>query len=321
MALPRVPTNHCDPVICTAALIFPSSVYILCVTLLSIFMFRSKQNSTTTVLPREEIPVTILIPVYEREKYIARALQSALNQTLQDIEIVVVDDRSTDGSSAIIRHFMNQDSRIRLVRHSQNAGTHAARISGVLHARGTYILSLDADDELFPWIAEDAYHFARLHDADLVEFQSLDAANGRIKQFTFLSPPVIQASGDEIMQLFRDQKLNWNLWKRLIRTTVYIKAMNLLPPLFRSKRLIYAEDKLQFGLICLIAKGFFFLKEPGYIYYTDNPENSESGKQQTKDECVRQLRFVERALRYFYMMHRNMTYNIQKDVPGTLVGG
>jgi glycosyltransferase involved in cell wall biosynthesis len=294
-------------------------VYLLSSVVLAVIMFRSGPESSATPVPDQPLPVTIMIPVYQREKYVARALRSALNQTLRDIEIVVVDDRSTDSSSAIIREFMDIDPRIRLVRHSENAGTHAARISGVLHARGLYILSLDADDELFPWIAEDSYHFAKLHHADLVEFQCLDAANGRIKQFSFLSPPMIEANGRNLAQLFSAQKLNWNLWKRLIRTSVYIKAMNLLPPIFRSKRLIYAEDKLQFGLICMIAQGFYFLKEPGYIYYTDNPENSESGIQQTKDECVRQLRFVERALRYFYMMHLNMTYNLQKDLPGGLL--
>jgi hypothetical protein len=194
-------------------------------------------------------------------------------------------------------------------------GTHVTRITGVLHSRGHYLLSLDADDELFPFIAEDALHFALLHQVDIVEFHVMEMVSGRAKLFSYFNPPLIKGDSKELITLFRTQHLNWNIWKRLIRREIYMKAVNILTPKVRSKRIIYAEDKLHFGLVCLVANGFYFLKEPGYIYYKDNPENSESGTQQSKTTCLRQLRYVERALYYFYMTQRNIKYQIWKSDP------
>jgi glycosyltransferase involved in cell wall biosynthesis len=233
---------------------------------------------------------------------------------LDNHEILIIDDKSLDSSVDVVQNMMAADSRIRMVRHTENRGTHASRISGVLHAQGTFILSLDADDEIYPWIAEDALHCALLHKVDMVEFHVLKVGGGRVKQFNFLNPPMVHAAGAEIATSFGNQQLNWNIWKRLVKREVYIKALNILTPSFRGKRLIYAEDKLHVGLICLIANGLFFLKEPGYIYYTDIPGNSASGTQQTKEECLRQLRFVERALKYFYQA-ANRSYTPWNLIP------
>jgi glycosyltransferase involved in cell wall biosynthesis len=280
-----------------------------------LFFFPDNVRVSSSLLPHIPLPVSIIIPSYQRERYLKRAIHSALNQTLKDIEVVVIDDRSTDSSIAIVEEVMATDRRLRLVKHSANCGTHAARITGVLQSTGEFILSLDPDDEIFPYIAEDAVHFALLHGVDIVEFHVMEMMNGHAKQFSFLNPPQISGDGTILSKWFSEQQLNWNIWKRLIRRTVYMKALNILTPRIRSKRLIYAEDKLHIGLIFLVANGFVFLKEPGYVYYRDNPENSESGAQQTKKECLRQLRYVERALKYFYRQTGNLTYQIWQDNP------
>jgi hypothetical protein len=90
--------------------------------------------------------------------------------------------------------------------------------------------------------------------------------------------------------------------------------VNILTPRVQHKRLIYGEDKLQFGLICMIANGFYFLKEPGYVYHNTNPEDTASGIQQTAEECLRQLRYVERALKYLYMTRRNISYRMPPGI-------
>jgi glycosyltransferase involved in cell wall biosynthesis len=270
-------------------------------------------------LPRIPLPVTIIIPSYQRERYLPRAISSALNQSLKDIEVLVVDDKSTDSSVAIVESIIARDSRVRLVQHSSNSGTHAARMTGVMSARGEYIMSLDPDDELFPFIAEDALRYALLHDMDVVEFHVMELVSGRAKQFSFMNPPFLKAKSSEVIDLFSRQKLNWNLWKRLIRRRIYVNALNLLTPRIRAKRIIYAEDKLHIGLVFLLANGCYFLQEPGYIYYRDNPENSESGSQQTRKECLRQLRYVERAIKFFYKAHGNLTYEIGHLFPKALL--
>jgi glycosyltransferase involved in cell wall biosynthesis len=271
-----------------------------------------------TPLPRLPLPVSIVIPVFNRERYLERAIRSAMAQSLDPIEIVIIDDCSTDNSSAIIHELKADDPRLRLYRHNENAGTHAARTTGVRKARGAYILSLDPDDRLLPFIAEDAVHQALLHSADIVEFQVLEVLNGSVHLFSFLSPPLQTCDGLTLADLFANHHLNWNLWKRLIRREVYTKALLLLPQNARSKRVIYAEDKLHFGLVVLCSEKFYFLKEVGYVYFRDNPDNSESGKQQTQRAALRQLRYVEKGLYYLYKKHANISYVRFTGVPAGL---
>ena len=92
----------------------------------------------------DSIMISVVIPLYNKEKQIAHTLQSVLNQTFQDFEIVVVDDGSTDESITEVEKF--SDSRIRLI-HQQNAGVSAARNRGIEEAKGELIAFLDADDE------------------------------------------------------------------------------------------------------------------------------------------------------------------------------
>ncbi len=91
---------------------------------------------------------SICIPAYNREKLIFRALRSCLAQTEADFEILVVDDGSTDGTSAAVESMT--DSRIRLIRHETNRGHSAARNTAVAAAQGDWVVMLDSDDELLP---------------------------------------------------------------------------------------------------------------------------------------------------------------------------
>lgn len=91
--------------------------------------------------------ISVIIPLYNKEKQIAHTLQSVFKQTFQDFEVVVVDDGSTDSSVAEVEKF--SDSRIRLI-HQKNAGVAAARNRGIEEAKGDLIAFLDADDEWKP---------------------------------------------------------------------------------------------------------------------------------------------------------------------------
>jgi glycosyltransferase involved in cell wall biosynthesis len=93
--------------------------------------------------------ITVIIPVFNTASFLAQCLTSIINQQFRDIEIIVVDDYSTDDSIRIVEFFATQDDRISIIKHSANCGAGAARNTGIKRSKGNYILFLDSDDYLF----------------------------------------------------------------------------------------------------------------------------------------------------------------------------
>ena len=98
----------------------------------------------------EKPTVSVIIPTYNRAHLIDRSIQSVLNQTYQDFELIVVDDRSTDNTEDIIRQFREKDKRIKYIKHDKNKGGSAARNTRIKNSVGKYIVFQDSDDEWFP---------------------------------------------------------------------------------------------------------------------------------------------------------------------------
>lgn len=101
--------------------------------------------------------VSIIIPVYNTEQYIEKCIESVLNQTYSDYELICIDDGSTDGTSAILDKYAEQYGCIRVI-HQKNAGISAARNVGLDICRGEYIVFLDSDDFMHPRMLEILYH-------------------------------------------------------------------------------------------------------------------------------------------------------------------
>ena len=98
------------------------------------------------LMKRKNPKVSLIIPVYNQAKFIKRIYSNILNQTLKDIEIVFIDDLSTDNSSDIIKELMEEDKRIVYVKNEENRGAFYSRNNGVLNSRGEYVLLVDIDD-------------------------------------------------------------------------------------------------------------------------------------------------------------------------------
>ena len=113
--------------------------------------------------------VSVIIPVYNVENYIERCLDSALNQTLQDIEMIVVNDGSTDSSKEKIENYMKKyEGKIKYLE-KENGGLSSARNFGMPHATGEYIAFLDSDDYIELNAYEEMYNLAKKENADMVE--------------------------------------------------------------------------------------------------------------------------------------------------------
>lgn len=105
--------------------------------------------------------ISVVMPVYNREMFVAEAIESILAQTYTDFEFIIVDDGSDDGSAAIIREYQSRDDRIRFLALEQNSGTAAAKNHGIGAARGQYIAGMDSDDVSLPQRLEKQVAFLR----------------------------------------------------------------------------------------------------------------------------------------------------------------
>lgn len=113
------------------------------------------------------IKISVIVPVYNTSKYLKKCLDSILFQSLKEIEIIVVNDGSTDDSLRILKEYQNKDSRIKII-NQKNMGLSGARNSGIKLAQGEYILHIDSDDWIEQDYLKDMYELAEKEEADIV---------------------------------------------------------------------------------------------------------------------------------------------------------
>ena len=113
--------------------------------------------------------VSVIVPVYNVEKYVEKCLKSLVNQTMQEIEIIVVDDGSKDGSKSIVDNYIKKyPDKIKYL-YKENGGLSSARNFAIPYANGEYIAFLDSDDYAEPTMYEEMYNLAKKEDADMVD--------------------------------------------------------------------------------------------------------------------------------------------------------
>lgn len=114
--------------------------------------------------------VSIILPIYNKEKYLSQALDSLLSQTYKNFEIICVNDASTDGGLDILENYAQKDSRIRIINLEQNSGAANARNVGMQNASGSFLLFLDADDLFEKTLLSDTVRTAEKNNCDIVIF-------------------------------------------------------------------------------------------------------------------------------------------------------
>ena len=117
-------------------------------------------------MPLPPPTVSVVIPAYNRGHVLARSVASVLQQTYSSLEVLVVDDGSTDGTPQAVANLASSDSRVRYFSHPRNQGAQAARNTGILHARGEWIAFNDSDDEWMPRKLEKQIRLLETHGYD-----------------------------------------------------------------------------------------------------------------------------------------------------------
>lgn len=126
----------------------------------------------------DNLKASIIIPVYQAEKYIRRCLDSVVNQTYKEFEVVIIDDGSTDRSGAICDEYAAKDKRIRVF-HQKNKGVTAARYAGMKNAIGEYLFWVDADDYADIYLLEKAVQVIEKKQVDIVAWSTITYVHGK----------------------------------------------------------------------------------------------------------------------------------------------
>ncbi len=121
--------------------------------------------------------VSVIMPVYNAEKYLETSLNSVLSQSLLDIEVLCADDASTDASPEILRHYEAIDPRVRVFRHEKNSGPSWGRNLGIREAKGRYLYMLDADDLIIPGALEEMTSLCEKDRLDVLGFENRQFAD------------------------------------------------------------------------------------------------------------------------------------------------
>ncbi len=151
--------------------------------------------------------ISVIIPIYNVEEYLRECIDSVLNQTYQNFEIILVDDGSTDSSGTICDEYVDKDDRVSVV-HQKNAGPSKTRNTGLENATGKYIYFLDSDDYIEKNALELLINTAESNDADLVFFDALSFADdgSEVKQGYFVNGTYESKSGYEMLTELHNNK-------------------------------------------------------------------------------------------------------------------
>lgn len=252
--------------------------------------------------------VSIIVPVYNVEEYIERCVNSLINQTLTDIEIILVDDSSTDSSLEICKKIALEDNRIKVI-HKVNEGAGMARNSALEIATGKYIGFVDSDDYIEPDMFKSLYEIAEKYSSDLVmsgvifvDGNMFSQEGDHIRKTYFdkdthfeteedlnkLKMGIIGALPEDI----DDSKYGMSIWKNLFRHEI-IRRNNLV---FQSEREMFSEDALFMIDFISHIKRATGINEAFYNYCRNGESISKSYK---KDKFEKSLVFANEVEKRF----------------------
>lgn len=169
---------------------------------------------------KNSLLVSIIVPVYNAEKYLVDCVNSLLNQTYKNIEIILINDGSTDNSYQIMRKLKKENNRIITIK-QKNKGANAARLAGIKKASGDYIMFVDADDWLELNAVETLMKIIKQKKVDHVRFNGILEPSKKIKNnYDFQDNKLVRINKEKIYQLFIETKILHNLCFGIYRASL-----------------------------------------------------------------------------------------------------
>ena len=213
--------------------------------------------------------VSIIVPVYNTEKYLSKCLMSLIKQTLKEIEIIIVNDGSTDDSSSIISLFEMHDSRVKVI-NQENKLQGAARNNGMKIAIGEYIGYVDSDDWIDLDYFEKLYIAAKKYNADIALATNIRVGNRKSKKRLNITEEKVVKSLQEKFDICQQ-------WKNECPTNKIYRHTMLKANQIKWTENCYCEDKLYTTQAVYYANAIVAVPNINY-YYFRNPHSTVNSK-------------------------------------------
>ena len=222
----------------------------------------------------ENPKISVIIPIYNKERFILRILRSIQNQSFKDIEIIFCDDFSNDNSTKLIEKFQKEDERIILMKHDINKGTLINRNDGANIAKGEYLLFIDGDDLLVNNILERTYLIAKSKDIDIIQYQHYigDFYNTFYCSDIKRTDKIIYQPELSSLMYYENGTLHqseFNVWGKLIKREIYLETLKKIDKYFLNQNMILHEDGLILFMLFKTAKSYLFIKDYGLLYFSN----------------------------------------------------
>ncbi len=197
---------------------------------------------------------SIVVPAYNKEQEIIRCLESLLHQTYSDIEILVVDDGSTDQTSKILETYGQKDTRIRCYRNEKNESLLWSRIRGMREARGKYLLHVDADDYLSENACETLYRELEQQPCEMLEFQYRRVPSG------VLGPGI--ALPQDLTKAALTMQYPYKVWNKCYSMKLIRRALEKITPFYCN----LAEDGFFGTVFYTLQRSYRKISDVLYLY-------------------------------------------------------
>ena len=232
--------------------------------------------------------VSVIIPLYNAERYIAECLESILIQNLQDFEVIIVNDCSTDSCRQIAESYLEKFSgRLKIYDNEKNSGAGAARNHGLRRASGEYIFFMDADDLIIPTALEELYNAAKDFSADVVYNELFFESNPNLSKISvkslqknnFVNMPTLETD-DLAKRVYGIINLRYWVtpWCKLVKRDLLIEHEIFFP------HIAPAEDDIWTYALVFYAKRF--LRVPNTVYVWRRTELSVMRKNRSPQEIL-----------------------------------
>ena len=214
--------------------------------------------------------VSIIIPVYNTYQYLEDCLNSVCNQTLKDIEILIINDKSTDNSDTIIKKFENKDNRIRVINNNTNLGLARSRNLAIKEAKGEFIFFLDSDDLIELNLLEILYNIIKENKSDIVLYgiKNYDEKEKKLNKLPYVPTRKVSLIKNENFIHKNYEKMIFSRFESVLK--LYSKEFFINNNLFFDN-LRFGEDVLTHVKSMILAKNIYYYDDFMYIYRINRP--------------------------------------------------